>query len=253
MGLGEILGIIAAGVGAGAINTMVGSGSLVSFPILLAFGYPPTVANITNTVGLVPGSITGAWGYRRELAGQRSRIIRFGIASLIGAMIGALLLLMLPPSVFDAVVPVIIAIAIILVLIQPRLNRYLVQRRGEGPHEPSRAGAVATTAGVFSSGIYGGYFSAAQGILLLAVLGLGLPDDLQRVNALKNVLQMLVNIVAAVIFVLVFPITWAAVGLMAIGTLVGGQLGAVLGRRLPAWALRTTIVIVGVIAIVMLV
>lgn len=260
MDIGQILGIIGAGVGAGAINTMVGSGSLVSFPVLLAFGYPPVSANVTNTVGLVPGSITGAWGYRRELAGQRNRIISFGIASLLGAIIGALLLLKLDPSVFNAVVPVIIALAIVLVLLQPWLNRVLTRRRmaagGDGASTDAtdfgRGALIGTAIGVFLSGIYGGYFSAAQGILLLAVLGLGLPESLQRVNALKNVLQMLVNIVAAIVFIIVYDIEWGAVGLMAIGTLIGGQVGAIIGRRMPAWALRTIIVIVGVVAIFML-
>lgn len=249
----EIIGIIAAGIGAGAINTMVGSGSLVSFPILVALGYSPLVANVVNTVGLVPGSVTGAVGYRQELRGQRGRMIRFGTASLLGAIIGALLLLALPQEVFRAVVPVIIAIAIVLVLIQPALKRRLERRRGAGPAVETTAGRVATTAGVFGSGIYGGYFSAAQGILLLAVLGLGLPEDLQRVNALKNVLQMIVNIVAAVMFVIMFDqISWPAIGLMALGALAGGFLGAKLGRILPDWLLRTVIVVVGVAAIIML-
>lgn len=248
MGLLEAIAIAAAGVAAGAINTVVGSGTLVSFPVLLAFGYPPVVANVANTVGLVPGSISGAVGYRRELAGQSRRIKRFGAASLVGAVTGALLLLVLPASVFKTVVPVIIALAIVLIIIQPRLAKRLERRQESG----TREGWLVNLA-VYGSGVYGGYFSAAQGILLLAVLGLALPEDIQRVNALKNVLQLIVNVVAAIVFVLVTHVAWAAAGLIAVGAVIGGQLGAHFGRRLPAAALRGLIIVIGVIAIVMLV
>ncbi|WIK64702.1 sulfite exporter TauE/SafE family protein [Gleimia hominis] len=252
MTIGAILGIIAAGIGAGAINTMVGSGSLVSFPILLAFGYSPLVANITNTIGLVPGSISGAWGYRRELEGQKKRIIGYGVVSLLGAIGGAALLLILPESAFKAIVPIIIGLAVLLVLVQPWLNRVLERRREQRPVAQSKNVVLPTGVAVFFASVYGGYFSAAQGILLLAILGLGLPESLQRVNGLKNVLQTLVNIVAAIVFVVAFPVSWDAVGLMAIGTIIGGQLGAVVGRRLPAWVLRALIVVVGIVAIFML-
>ena len=251
MDLLEIVAIVLAGVGAGAVNTVVGSGSLVTFPVLLAFGYPPVVANVTNTVGLVPGSISGAVGYRRELKGQSRRVWRMGLASLVGAIIGAGLLLVLPASAFKAIVPVIIALAILLVIFQTRLARLLEQRRataGVAGHE----GWLITFA-VFATGVYGGYFSAAQGILLLAVLGLGLPETLQRVNALKNVLQLVVNVVAAVVFALVAEVAWEAAGLMAVGALVGGQLGAHFGRRLPPTALRAAIIVIGTVAIIMLV
>lgn len=248
MDLFQAVCIALAGVAAGAINTVVGSGSLVSFPVLLAFGYPPVVANVTNTVGLVPGSVTGALGYRRELEGQRGRVIRMGIASLIGAVTGAALLLMLPASAFKAIVPIIIALAIVLVIFQPRLNKLLENRRAASDH-----GGWVVTLAVYASGIYGGYFSAAQGILLLAVLGLGLPETLQRVNALKNVLQLIVNVVAALVFAVVADVDWAAAGLMAIGALVGGQLGAHYGRRLSPTVLRIFIIVIGVVAIFMLI
>ncbi|MDN5796463.1 MAG: sulfite exporter TauE/SafE family protein [Intrasporangium sp.] len=244
----EAISIAAAGVAAGAINTVVGSGSLVTFPVLLAFGYSPVVANVTNTVGLVPGSVTGAVGYRRELAGQGQRVRRMGLASLVGAIVGAALLLVLPAAAFKAIVPVIIGLAIVLVLLQPRLNRMLEQRRA-----PSSEGGWVVTLAVFATGIYGGYFSAAQGILLLAVLGLGLPETLQRVNGLKNVLQLIVNVVAAAVFAVVAHVAWAPAGLMAIGALIGGLLGAHYGRRLSPTVLRAIIVVIGVVAIFMLV
>lgn len=243
----EAIAIAGAGIAAGAINTVVGSGSLVTFPVLLAFGYPPVVANVTNTVGLVPGSITGALGYRPELEGQGSRIRRLGLASLLGAITGAALLLVLPAAAFKAIVPIIIAIAILLVIFQPRLNKLLEQRSGSG----GREGWLLTIV-VYATGVYGGYFSAAQGILLLAVLGLGLPETLQRVNALKNVLQLIVNVVAAVVFAFVADVAWAAAGAMAIGALIGGQLGAHFGRRLHPTVLRAAIIVIGVIAIIML-
>ena len=254
MNLLEGASIALAGVGAGAVNTIVGSGSLVTFPVLLAFGYPPVVANVTNTIGLVPGSISGAVGYRRELKGQGPRVRRMGVASLIGAVIGAALLLVLPAAAFKTIVPIIIALAIVLVIFQPRLGRVLERRRATMGRDGAegREGWLILLA-VFATGVYGGYFSAAQGILLLAVLGLGLPETLQRVNALKNVLQLIVNVVAAAVFAVVADVAWEAAGLMAVGALVGGQLGAHFGRRLPPTALRIAIVVIGVVAIFMLV
>lgn len=248
MGMLEIIAVAVAGAAAGAINTIVGSGSLVTFPVLVALGYPPVVANVTNTVGLVPGSVAGTYGHRRELAGQKSRITRLGVASLLGAIVGAMLLLMLPASLFDAVVPVIIAIAVLLVIFQSRLDRLVARRRDEGGD-----GGWFLTFLVFLTGVYGGYFSAAQGILLLAVLGLGLSETLQGVNALKNVLQTLVNLVAAVVFAIVADVAWLAAGILAVGAVVGGQLGAHYGRKLPPVVLRGIIVVIGVVAIVMMV
>jgi uncharacterized membrane protein YfcA len=244
----HILAILAAGVAAGTINTVVGSGTLITFPALLAFGYAPVVANVSNTIGLVPGSVSGAVGYRRELVGQRSRAIPLSIASTAGGIVGAVLLLTLPASAFKAIVPVFIAIALVLIVLQPRLARALSARRRRGTE---RVGPAAT-GGVALSGIYGGYFGAAQGILLLAILGLAADDELQRVNALKVVLAGLVNLVAGVIFVFAAHVAWAAAGLIAGGSILGGILGARWGRRLPPTALRALILIVGVIAIVRL-
>jgi uncharacterized protein len=243
----EGVAIFAAGVGAGTINVVVGSGTLITFPVLLACGYAPVPANVSNTLGLVPGSLSGAIGYRRELAGQRSRVVRFGAASLVGGIAGAVALLELPASAFEAIVPAFIAIALVLIVLQPRISRRLAQRRA-----PTGHGGLGTVLAVFCSGVYGGYFGAAQGILLLAILGLTLPDDLQRINAVKNVLAMLVNLVAGVVFIFVADVRWEVVALIAVGSIVGGTMGARYGRRLPPPVLRAVIVVVGVTAIVRL-
>jgi uncharacterized protein len=249
VGAAEIAAVAAAGMAAGAINTLVGSGTLITFPVLLAFGYSPVTANVSNTIGLVPGSAAGAIGYRRELAGQRRRLLRFGLASVLGGVSGAVLLLVLPESAFEAIVPVFIAIALVSIVLQPRLNRLVSERRPP----PSAHGTGLPRAFVYLAGVYGGYFGAAQGILLLAILGLALPDDLQRVNALKNVLAGLVNAVAALVFIAVADVAWGPAALIAAGSVVGAQLAARYGRRLSAQALRAVIVVVGIAAIVQLV
>jgi hypothetical protein len=244
------LGILAAGMAAGAINAVVGSGTLVTFPVLLALGYPPVVANVSNTVGLVPGSVAGAVGYRRELRGQQARALRLGSASLLGGIAGSVLLLDLPSSAFKKIVVVFIAVALVLILAQPLLSGRMAARRPG--HQRQQAGPGGT-AGVFASGVYGGYFGAAQGILLLAILGLSIDDDLQRINALKVVLAGLVNFVAGVVFVIAAHVAWGAAGLIAAGSIVGGILGAHGGRRLPTPALRLIIMAVGIFGIVRLV
>jgi uncharacterized protein len=248
VGAAEIAAIAAAGMAAGAINTLVGSGTLITFPVLLAFGYSPVTANVSNTIGLVPGSAAGAIGYRRELRGQRTRVLRFGLASLVGGITGAVLLLVLPQSAFEAIVPVFIAIALVSIVLQPRLEGAVSEHRPP----PDADGTGLPRAGVYLAGVYGGYFGAAQGILLLAILGLALPDDLQRVNALKNVLAGVVNGVAAVVFIAVADVAWGPAALIAAGSVVGAQLAARYGRRLSPRALRALIVVVGVAAIVQL-
>jgi uncharacterized protein len=245
----QALAIFAAGVVAGTINTVVGSGTLFTFPVLLGFGYAPVVANVSNTVGLVPGSAAGALGYRRELSGQRRRLLTLGCASVSGGILGAALLLSLPASAFKAIVPAFIAAALVLIIFQPRLNEVVSARR---THHGEHAGPL-TMLAVFAGGIYGGYFGAAQGILLLAVLGLALDDELQRINALKVVLAGLVNLASGIVFVFAAHIAWAPAGLIAAGSLCGGVLGAGVGRRLPPPALRAVIIVVGVAAIVHLV
>jgi len=249
MSVAEIAAIAAAGLAAGAINTLVGSGTLITFPVLLAFGYAPVTANVSNTIGLVPGSVSGAIGYRRELAGQRGRLIRLGSMSAAGGITGAVLLLVLPSSAFKAIVPVFIAIALILTLMQPRLARWLVKRE----IDLERRGAVLVPLAVYVTGVYGGYFGAAQGILLLAILGVALAQDLHRTNAVKNVLAGLVNGVAGLYFALVAHVDWGPVAIIAGTSILGAQLGARYGRRLPPDALRAIIVVVGVFAIVRLI
>ncbi|MCG5215211.1 sulfite exporter TauE/SafE family protein [Streptosporangium sp. KLBMP 9127] len=245
----EAVAVCAAGVGAGAINAVVGSGSLITFPTLLAMGYPPIVANVSNNVGMVPGGITGVLGYRAELKGQRDRLIRLGAGSVAGSLIGGLLLLNLPESAFQFIVPILIGLACVLVVVQPWLNRKLAERREFAhPH-----GGPWLWLGVLGAGMYGGYFGAAQGVVLIGLLGSFLDDDLQQVNAAKNVLSLLVNATAAVLFVFVAPLDWLAVLMVALGTMVGGYLGARVGRRLPAPALRAFIVVIGVLAIINLV
>jgi uncharacterized protein len=247
MSVGEIVAIALAGLAAGAINALVGSGTLITFPVLLAFGYAPVSANVSNTIGLAPGNVSGAYGYRRELAGQRQRALRYGAASLAGGVTGAVLLLVLPASAFKAIVPAFIALALVLVVFQPRLVAALANRRIELEH-----GLVLLPLLVFGAGVYGGYFGAGQGILLLGFLGAALTQDLQRTNALKNVLVGLVNGVAGVYFAFAAHVDWGAAGIIALASVLGAQLGARYGRRLPANALRGVIVAVGVFAIVRL-
>jgi uncharacterized protein len=288
----QALAIFAAGLAAGTINTVVGSGTLITFPTLLAFGYPPVLANVSNNVGLVPGVASGVHGYRAELAGQRKRIIRLGSASVCGGLVGAILLLVLPEGAFKAIVPVLIAVAVLLVIFQPRLAKWVAARQRQraevpdrgappagGPHPASVGGAVDPGDGalavsvvdatsqptsalqvggpvmwvlVFLSGVYGGYFGAAQGVLLLGIMGIAFTDSIQRINAVKNVLAGLVNGLAAVVFIAATHVDWGAAGLIAAGAIIGGQVGARIGRRLPSWGLRVLIVCVGIAALVKL-
>src|SRR5450755_4418516 len=248
MSVGEFVSIALAGLGAGMINTVVGSGTLITFPVLLAFGYAPITANVSNTIGLVPGSASGAFGYRRELAGQRARVLRLGTAAVLGGITGAVLLLVLPASAFKEIVPVFIAIALVLTVLQPRLNRWLSTR--DIALELRRG--IFTPLAVYATGVYGGYFGAAQGILLLAILGVALPQDLHRTNALKNVLAGLVNGVAGLYFAFAAHVAWAPAAIIAVASILGAQLGARYGRRLEPGLLRALIVVVGIAAIVRL-
>ncbi|WP_185035706.1 sulfite exporter TauE/SafE family protein [Streptomyces candidus] len=255
MTIWEMLAVFAAGIGAGTINTIVGSGTLITFPVLLATGLPPVTANVSNTLGLVPGSISGAIGYRHELRGQRSRIVRLGLTALVGGLIGAVLLLVLPSSAFDTIVPVLIGLALVLVVLQPKLSAALTRRReqnGDSTAGPHPDGGPALLVGLLLASIYGGYFGAAQGVLYLSLMGLLLHDTLQRINGVKNILGAVVNGVAAVFFLFVAEFDWTAVALIAVGSALGGQLGARIGRRLPPTALRAVIVVVGLIAITQL-
>lgn len=242
----EAVAITAAGVAAGAINAVVGSGTLITFPVLIALGYQPLIANVSNNIGLVPGALAGVHGYRRELEGQRRRVVALGAFSVLGGIAGATLLLVLPSSAFDAIVPALIAIALVLVVAQPAIDRRLADR----PQRDESALVLRGT--VAASGVYGGYFGAGQGILLMGILGIGLRDSLQRLNGLKNVLAGLVNLTAGVIFVFATEVDWAVAGLIALGSVVGGVVGARYGRRLHPTALRVVIVVVGLSAIIRL-
>lgn len=247
----EATAVALAGLAAGFINAVAGSGTLVTFPTLLAFGVPPVTANVSNNVGLFPGSVSAALGLRAELRGQRRRLLRLGTGSLVGGVLGALLLLVLPSEAFAAIVPVLVGLGVLLVAFQPRINRWLAARRRRAGlvSDERRPDAGWLWPGVAATGVYGGYFGAAQGILLVAVLGLGSADPVHRANAIKNVLAAVVNGVAAVVFIAVADVDWAIAGLIAGGSVVGALAGARVGRRLPPAALRAVIVVVGVTAL----
>jgi len=246
--------IVVAGLGAGAINGLVGSGTLITFPTLVAMGYPPVTATMSNAVGLVAGNVSSTWSYRRELRGQWDRL-RWQIpASILGAILGAWLLLHLPEKVFTAVVPVLLILALILVVVGPRIQAWAqnrAEKAGRSADDISAGRMAVLVLSTFAIGVYGGYFTAAQGILMVGVMGALLPESIQRMNAAKNVLILLVNIVAALAFSLVafHRINWSVAGLIAMGSVVGGWLGVRYGRRLSPNALRAIIVVVGLIGL----
>lgn len=246
--------IVLAGMAAGAINAIVGSGTLITFPTLVALGYPPVTSTMSNAIGLVAGGVSGTWGYRAELRGQWDRLKWQIPASLAGALIGAFLLLHLPEKVFVEIVPVLLILALVLVVLGPRIQAFArarAEEAGRSVEHVSGRRMVALVLGTFAVGIYGGYFTAAQGILLVGVMGALLPEDIQRMNAAKNVLSLVVNVVAAIAYVTVAfdRISWAAAGLIAVGSLFGGFLGSHYGRRLPPNVLRGFIVVVGLIGL----
>lgn len=259
MGAAEAALIFAAGVVAGTINTVVGSGTLVTFPTLLFFGYAPVMANVSNTIGLVAGGLTGSWGYRHELGGARATLLRWAPMSLLGGIVGAVLLLVLDPAAFKAIVPVLIGLGVVLVAFGPRITAWTTARRGEGGESASTAlgehsgrRAAVLMFCVFATAIYGGYFGAAQGVILMGVLTTLTSETMQSLNGIKNVLATIVNSVAALTFIIVAPdeVDWRVAGLIAAGSLLGGVMGARVGRRFPPNVLRAVIVTVGVIAIV---
>jgi uncharacterized membrane protein YfcA len=238
----EALAVLAAGALAGGINTVIGSGSLITFPTLLAVGYAPVTANVTNTVGLVPGSASGVVGYRRELRGHWRRCAILGMGTTAGAVIGGLLLLELPDAVFDAVVPALILLAVALMAIRPSPK--------DGARRDHTGWGIAAS---FSTGIYGGYFGAAQGIILISLLRLCFSEHLQVLNAIKNVLAGLANLVAGLLFIVVADVAWGAALLIAVGSVVGAQVGARYGRRLPQETLRRTVIVYGAIVAIVLI
>lgn len=251
----DALLVLLAGTAAGTINTIVGSGTLITFPTLLLLGVPPVTANISNSIGLVPGTLAGAIGYRRELEGAGPELRRLAPMSLLGGALGAVLLLVLDPDLFRAVVPVLIVLGVVLVVTGPAINARTARRRAEAGHEGEPDHRMAMQAGTFGTGVYGGYFGAAQGVILMGVLGALSSEPLQRLNGYKNVLSTVVNAVAALVFVLVAfgRIDWTVVLLIAVGSTVGGVLGSTVGRRLPSGVLRAAIVVIGLVAVVKLV
>ena len=241
----EVAIIALAGLWAGLINTVVGSGTLVTFPVLVALGYPPVTATTSNAIGLITGSITGAVGYRSELVGQGRRLMRYAVASFLGAIGGAVLLLSLPANTFETIVPVLVGLSVVLVLVQPLLSRRLKARAAV-----DRSSSPLLYVLVFLVGVYGGYFTAAQGIMLVGVMGLLLADPLQRLNAYKKTLTAVVNLVAGAIYAVVAPVSWPVVAVLAVSSIAGGLLGASVGKRLSPTVLRGAIVVIGVAAVV---
>jgi len=250
----EALAILIAGFGAGVINTIVGSGTLLTFPTLLWAGYAPVTANVSNTLGLVAGGAAGSWGYRHELGGAAQTLKRLLPMSVIGAATGAALVIALPPGVFESAVPILIGIGALLVVTGPRLQAMMARRRPD----PIKASTMASgpgwplLIGVLLAGMYGGYFGAAQGVILIGLMSLLTTNALQRINGYKNILATAANVVGAITFLIIAPdrIAWPVVGLIAVGSLLGGLVGAAVGRRIPSTPLRIFILVVSVIAIV---
>ncbi|MFI9470211.1 sulfite exporter TauE/SafE family protein [Streptomyces sp. NPDC052492] len=247
----EMLGVFAAGIGAGALNAVVGSGTLVTFPVLLAAGLSPLTATVSNALGLVPGAVSGAIGYRRELAGQGRRVRRLGVGAALGGITGACLLLTLPAEAFETIVPCLVGLALVLVALQPLISR-TVRNRSPADRPVRRDGGWPLSTGLTLASVYGGYFAAAQGIIYISLMGLLLDEPLQRLNAVKNVLVAVVNTVAATLFLFVADFDWTAVALIAAGSALGGQLGAMTGRRFRPAVLRALVVAVGTVALVQL-
>jgi uncharacterized protein len=260
----EVLLLLLAAIGAGAMNAVVGAGTLITFPTLLALGFPPVVANVSNTVGLVPGAVAAAYGFRATLVGRWPLVARLVGASAIGGIIGGALLLALPAGAFAVAVPPLLLLSGVLAAIQPRVAAIVVRRREEramanppGATEQASAGPSARTRepvppaliiSVAATGVYGGYFGAAQGVILLAVLGVFVAGGMTEVNGIKNVLAGVANLVSAVLFIMIADVDWQVAGIVAVGATVGGGLGARYGRRLPAHVLRPIVVIVAVAA-----
>jgi uncharacterized protein len=244
--LGEVALLAGAGFLAGAVNAVAGGGSLISFPALLGVGYPSVTANVTNSVAVLPGYLGGSLGYRRELGGQGGRAGALAATSAAGAAAGSALLLLGSERTFERIVPFLILFSCALLAVQPALSRAL--------RRPARENSLRLHVMDFAAAVYGGYFGAGLGIMLLAVLALSIDDELQRLNALKGLLSLLIGAVAAVSFAIFGPVVWEAAAIMAVTSLLGGQAGVVVARRLPETALRAVVVAFGVgVAVVLLV
>ncbi|MCL6437834.1 MAG: sulfite exporter TauE/SafE family protein [Rubrobacteraceae bacterium] len=237
-------GVVLAGAGflSGALNAAAGGGSLISFPALLWVGYPPIVANVTNNVSAVPGYVGGGWGYRRYLSGQKGRIIPLSIASTVGSAIGVFLILKSSRAQFEGVVPFLVLLACALLAVQPYVGKLLARFQKRRSTRPGLGVLAAQTL----AAVYGGYFGAALGVAVLALLGIAIDDSLQRINALKAFLQIVIGGVAAVGFIILTPVAWGAVAIVAPASIVGGRFGAWAAQRLSDRVLRIAIVIYGV-------
>ena len=283
MAILDVVLIMAAGVAAGAMNAVVGAGTLITFPTLLALGFPPVVANVSNTVGLVPGSAAAAYGFRHTLTGRAKLVLQLVTASAAGGVLGGALLLVLPSETFEQVIPPLLLLSAVLAAAQPKVAAWVVARRernaaavtasdaevvdapvddlpasdvpgAEAPAVDAAPVAIRTSpilyVIVFLTGIYGGYFGAAQGVILLAVLGIFVAGGMPQVNGIKNVLAGIANLVSAILFIAIADVDWRVVGLIAVGATIGGGLGSRFGRRLPAGPLRAIVVIVALAAAV---
>jgi uncharacterized membrane protein YfcA len=242
--------IIAAGIGAGVMNALVGAGTLLTFPTLLLLGYPPVLANVSNTVGLFPGSFMASIGYRATLRGRGPVVLRLLVAAVIGGLTGGALLVLLPGRAFDAIVPWLLILAAVLAALQPRIAAAVAVRRAargsvEGVASPVGPGVFLLIA---LTGVYGGYFGAAQGVILLVILGLALGGPINELNGVKNILGGTINLVAAVLFIAISEVDWAVAGLIALGATIGGGLGGRYGRRLSSAVLRVLLVSIAMIA-----
>jgi uncharacterized protein len=252
----QAVALLVAAIGAGGMNAVVGAGTIITFPTLLALGYPPVIANVSNTVGLVPGGFAGAYGFRHNLVGRGPIVKRLLLASATGGIIGGGLLLGLPPGAFELVVPPLLLLSGLLAAVQPKVAAWVEQRRADkatasGVAQTPKAELTATPlllAGIAATGIYGGYFGAAQGVILLALLGVFFGGDMTEVNGIKNVLATVANIVSALLFIAIADVDWAVAGLVAVGSTIGGGLGGRYGRRIPPRPLRILVVVIAVAA-----
>jgi uncharacterized membrane protein YfcA len=235
--------LAAAAFAAGAVNAVAGGGSLISFPALVATGLPALHANVTNSIAVLPGYVGGTLAYREELRGQRRRVVALATTSGLGALVGALLLVISSQRLFAVLAPVLVLVAVALLVAQPRLAAMEAERVTDPQHREHPRGRV--HAANFAASIYGGYFGAGLGIMLLAILAIGLEDSLQRLNALKGTLSLVVSVLAAIFFALFGPVHWDAAGVMAAGSFAGGHVGVGVARRISDRALRTGIIVIG--------
>ncbi|MEI6084575.1 MAG: sulfite exporter TauE/SafE family protein [Verrucomicrobiota bacterium] len=234
--------ICLAGFAAGFVNAIAGGGTLFSFPALMAGGLSAIAANATNTLALVPGSLASAWAYRERLRANRALIITYGLPSLIGGLAGAILLLATTERLFSTIVPFLILLACGLLILNEPIARWMTQRAALHPKKH----AVALWICQLAIGIYGGYFGAGIGIMMLAAMAIFLPEDLQTANALKTLLAVFINGSAAVYFVCAGRIDYRLGGIMAVAAIAGGFIGALTAQKMsPRW-LRMAVVVYGV-------